>query len=213
MGVITISASYAAGGSEIAPHLAQRLGLPFVDRAIPVSVAAKLGVPVETVESSGEGRANRFWSLMASMAVVPDYLGTAAGDYVHVPSERAMREHTEQELHRVAAQGGGIVLGRGAAIVLAGVPDVLHVRLDGPKEGRIRAAMHQHGITEDEARATCRTNDAAREGYVRHFYREDAAAAHLYDLVIDSVAFGWPVAEELVVTAARLRGVGTPEPA
>ena len=45
MGVVTLSASYGAGGSEIGPAVAAALGLPFVDRAVPVEVARKLDVP------------------------------------------------------------------------------------------------------------------------------------------------------------------------
>src|SRR5205823_5794203 len=33
--VITISATYGAGGTIVAPRLAERLGLPFADRLIP----------------------------------------------------------------------------------------------------------------------------------------------------------------------------------
>ena len=50
MGVVTLSASYGAGGPEIAPAVAERLGLPFHDRVIPVKVAARLGVPVEEID-------------------------------------------------------------------------------------------------------------------------------------------------------------------
>ena len=32
MGVVTLSASYGAGGPEVAPAVAERLGLPFHDR-------------------------------------------------------------------------------------------------------------------------------------------------------------------------------------
>ncbi len=41
---MAISASYGAGGSRIAPALAERLGVPFVDRAIPMAVAQELDI-------------------------------------------------------------------------------------------------------------------------------------------------------------------------
>jgi Cytidylate kinase-like family len=46
MGTITIAATYGAGGSVIGPAVAKRLGLPFVDRAIPSSVVEKLHEPL-----------------------------------------------------------------------------------------------------------------------------------------------------------------------
>ena len=37
--VVTISGSFGAGGSVIGPAVADRLGIPFVDRVIPIEVA------------------------------------------------------------------------------------------------------------------------------------------------------------------------------
>ena len=47
MHVVTISATYGAGGSVVGPAVAERLGVPFVDRAIPTRVADDLGISVE----------------------------------------------------------------------------------------------------------------------------------------------------------------------
>ena len=44
MTLVAISASYGAGGSRVGPALAERLGVPFVDRAIPMAVAERLDV-------------------------------------------------------------------------------------------------------------------------------------------------------------------------
>src|SRR5260370_42520705 len=44
---VTVAATYGAGGSVIAPAVAKRLGLPFIDRAIPVAVAEEMHEPLE----------------------------------------------------------------------------------------------------------------------------------------------------------------------
>ncbi len=55
--LVVLSASYGAGGSrERAAKLAERLGVPFVDRAIPVAVAAELDVPVDEAEAHDGAR-------------------------------------------------------------------------------------------------------------------------------------------------------------
>ena len=46
-GVVTISATFGAKGSVIGPAVAERLGTPFVDRAIPYTVAADIGCTLE----------------------------------------------------------------------------------------------------------------------------------------------------------------------
>src|SRR4029450_7477226 len=47
MTVVTLSASYGAGGSHVGPRLADRLGVPFIDRVIPTTVAERLAVPLD----------------------------------------------------------------------------------------------------------------------------------------------------------------------
>jgi cytidylate kinase len=53
--------------------------------------------------------------------------------------------------------------------------------------------------------------DRAREAYVRHFYRCDPESAQHYHLVLDSTALPVETVVDLVVTAARARGIGWSE--
>lgn len=208
MGVVTVSASFGAGGAEIARAAAERLGLPFRDRAIPVQVAGRLGVPVEEAEANDERIARGLWRLVTSLGSMPDPVGMVLPSST-LPDERAFREQTERVLGEIAAGAGGVVLGRAAALVLTGRPDTLHVRLDGPPERRLAAAVEQVGRPAEEVRRERDANDAARVAYVRHFYRCDPADSRHYHLVVDSTALPHPVVVDLVVTAARARGIGT----
>ena len=55
MCLVTVSASYGAGGSQVGPELAKRLDVPFVDRLIHADVAARLAggaTPGDDVASS-----------------------------------------------------------------------------------------------------------------------------------------------------------------
>ena len=207
MGVVTVSASYGAGGSEIGPAVAAALGLPFVDRAVPVGVARKLDVPLDQAERRDETTDRGLWRVISSMALVPEMAGAGPLAYNTYTDEHAFREKTEEVLHEIADSGGGVLLGRAAAIVLAGRADALHVRLDGPAEARIAQAVARTGKSEAEIRRALRSNDAARAAYVRNFYRTDPADARHYHLVIDTTAISWAVAADLVVAAARARGL------
>ena len=206
MGVVTVSASYGAGGSEIGPAVAAALGLPFVDRAVPASVARKLDVPLDQAERRDETTDRGLWRVISSMALVPEMAGAGPLAYNTFTDEHAFREKTEEVLHEIA-DSGGVVLGRAAAIVLAGRADALHVRLDGPEEVRITRAVARTGKPEAEIRRALRSNDAARAAYVRNFYRADPAEARHYHLVIDTTAISWTAAADLVVVAARARGL------
>ncbi|HST67899.1 MAG TPA: cytidylate kinase-like family protein [Mycobacteriales bacterium] len=206
MGVVTVSASYGAGGSEIGPAVAEALGLPFVDRAVPAGVARKLDVPLDLARQRDETTDRGLWRVISSMALVPEMAGAGPLAYHTFADEHAFREKTEEVLHEIAGIGG-VVLGRAAAIVLAGRDDALHVRLDGPVEGRVARSVQRSGRSEAEVRRALRSNDAARAAYVRNFYRADPADARHYHLVIDTTAIPWNAAAELVVAAARARGL------
>lgn len=206
MGVVTVSASYGAGGSEIGPAVAEALGLPFIDRAVPVGVARKLDVPLDLAQQRDETTDRGLWRVISSMALVPEMAGAGPLAYHTFADEHAFREKTEEVLHEIA-ETGGVVLGRAAALVLAGRDDALHVRLDGPVDGRVARAVQRWGRPEAEVRRALRSNDAARAAYVRNFYRADPADARHYHLVIDTTAIPWDAAADLVVAAARARDI------
>lgn len=206
MGVVTVSASYGAGGSEIGPAVAEALGLPFVDRAIPVGVARKLDVPLDLAEQRDERTDRGLWRVISSMALVPEMSGAGPLAYHTFADEHAFREKTEEVLREIAATGA-VVLGRAGALVLAGRADTLHVRLDGPVDARVAAMVGRTGRPETEVRRALRSNDAARAAYVRNFYRADPADARHYHLVLDTTAVPWNAAADIVVAAAHARGL------
>lgn len=211
MGIVTISASYGSLGGTIGPRVADRLDLRFVDRAIPVAVAQRLGVPLETAEAADDRSESGVWRLFARMATVPDFGGADALAYVQAPDEASLCRQTEAVMHEIAGGSGGVVLGRAAAVVLADTPGALHVRLDGPRERRIRGAAERRGITVADADREAKDSDSAREAYVHHFYKRDGASSALYHLMIDTTAFDAESAVELIVGAARVRFAGTAE--
>ncbi len=153
--------------------LAERLQLPFVDRAIPTAAAARqLGLPEDVAESLDEHTPSR-WQRIAAAFV---NLGTPVGPVVlpaDVPlplTAEGFRSAAEAQLRHVADTTGAVVLGRAGMVVLGGRPDVLCVRLDGPVEARIAQVVTQ-GVDEASARQGQRDVDSAREAYARVFQR------------------------------------------
>ena len=207
MGIVTVSAPYGCGGAEIAPAVAQQLGLPFHDRAIPAQVAGRLGVPVEEAEANDQSVVGALWRLVASLGTMPDPVGGVLPTST-LPDARAYREQTERVLVEIAAGSGGVILGRAGAQVLRDRSDALHVRLDGARSKRLAAAVLRSGRPEEDVRDEMEAADRSREAYVRHFYRCDPAEARHYHLVIDSTLLPLDTVTELIVTAARGMGIG-----
>ncbi len=207
MGTVTISASYGAGGSVLAPRVAERLGLPFLDRAISVAIASELGISPDAPEAKGESPGG-WWARLANVSAMSFYADPSLAA-IH-PPEQLVRERSEQRLREIAEGSGGVILGRAAAIVLADVDNALHVRLDASTEARVASAMRQHGISAEEAKQNRKINDEARTRYVRQAYRVDPNAAEHYHLVINTGAMSWDAVEELILVAAAARGIIPP---
>ena len=203
--VVTLSASFGAGGSVVGPRVAELLGITFLDRAIPTEVARRLAVPLDEVAAHDDRSEHGLGALLLQLGRLPTLAGApppmVAGD------DRAFKEAAERVIHARAGEGA-VVLGRAGAIVLADRPDALHVRLDGPRERRLAAAVARSARSRDEVLREMEANDRTREAYVRHFYRCDPASAQHYHLVVDTTALPVETAVELVVTAARGRGIG-----
>jgi Cytidylate kinase-like family len=52
--VVTLAAIYGAGGSVVGPRVAERLGVPLLDREIPENVARWTGLPEEAISDIEE---------------------------------------------------------------------------------------------------------------------------------------------------------------
>jgi cytidylate kinase len=158
--------------------------------------------------SSGLGR---LFASLARAAAAPDTAfgsaPTAARASLGDQPEQAFRDQTERILNQVADTEGGVILGRAAAIVLRDRPSALHVRLDGPAEGRVRRAIGLEGLDEEQARKLLEETDRAREAYVKHFYRCDARDARHYHLVLDSTVLEFDTCTDLIVAAAKARNL------
>src|SRR5918997_790288 len=130
MTLVTLSAPYGAGGSQVGPAVAERLGVPLVDRD--ESVGSWLSRALLSFGQVGP--------VLAGATPVPETMLT----------EDTFREATEQVLRQHAAEGA-VILGRAGAVVLRDHPGALHVRLTGPEEGRIAQGMRLEGVDRETA--------------------------------------------------------------
>jgi cytidylate kinase len=203
MTLVTVSAAYGAGGSRLGPQLAERLGVPFLDRAIPASVAQRLAVPLAEAHAHDQSVGTLLSRMALRLAPMGQAFGAAAATPHEMLDEDAYRRATEQIIREQAASGDGVILGRAGAIVLAGDPGALHVRLDGAREARVEQAMRLREIDRATAEREQAETDRAREIYVRHFYRADARDPALYHLMIDSTALPLEHVLDLIVLAAE----------
>src|SRR3569833_1995304 len=204
-GVVTISATFGAQGSGSGPAVAERLGAPFVDRALPYTVAAEIGCTLEEALEHDDRTEHGRGRLLSSAARLPNITLGGMDSYLPVrnvvPAEEFLLR-TEKVIREIAETGGGVVLGRASQLVLAGHPAALHVRLDGPRRRRLANVRESLDLSVPEAERLLADNDRARNAYVRHFYRADPADPARYDLVIDSTRLAAAACADIIVTAA-----------
>ena len=102
------------------------------------------------------------------------------------PPPGVLREYAKETIRKLARNGNVILVGRGAAVIAAGLPHVLHVRLIAPFAFRVRNFALSHGVTDEVAERMVRAHDAARRRYVRAYLNADVTDALHYDLVINT---------------------------
>ena len=198
--VVTISATYGTGGSVIGPRLAERLGVLFADRLIPARDAPAAAVGAEQVTGAERLEISRS-RFLARLALLTGGLGLP----VPHPEDLSdpVRQRVEQSIHDLVESGGAVILGRAAAVVLAGHRRAFHVRLDGPDGRRAARAMTIEGIDAPTARARLLETDRARARYVDRLYGHDPADQRLYPLVMDPTVFATEACIEVLAVAAE----------
>jgi cytidylate kinase len=188
--VVTIAAEHGAAGDLVAPRVAEALGVPFLDRALPASLAAA----DDFERQSG---------LVSRLARASTMLAGEPVERIDA-SERRIRAELGEFLARASTEGG-VVLGRGGAVILADEPTALHVLLTGPRDGRVARVAEREGIGAAEAGQRVRAHDRARREYLRRVFDADADDRTLYHLIVDTVALGIDASVEIVLAAARAR--------
>ncbi len=201
--LVTISAAYGAGGSVVAPGLAQRLGVPFLQRMTTAADDATGSGPCAERLTPDEASSTPAHRLLASLThAVP--VGPTQSPLPSYWLEEDLRRSAEAGIRRLATDGEGVILGRAAAVVL-GKNLGFHVRLDGPLHRRAAQGAVIESIGEQEAMVRMHTADKARTAYVRRLYRADPADVSFYHLVIDSTAIPLEAVTEIILQAMSAR--------
>jgi cytidylate kinase len=202
---VTLSASYGAHGDRIGHALAERLNLPFVDRAIPAAAARQLALLPADVAESFDERGPSLWERMISgFALADPLVGLSYGSGEAAQSPEQFRATSEARLREVADTTGAVVLGRAGMVVLGNRPDVLYVRLDGPVDARIAQVIAQ-GVDEKSARRGQQDVDRARDAYARAFFHVRQDDPRLYHIILDSTVLSVKACVDIIARAASDR--------
>ena len=201
--LITVSASYGAGGSVVAPALARRLGLPFLQRVTTSEGHIAEPGPCDEQLSEEEVKATPVHRLLAHFTQAMPAGPTQSPPSTHHQDEQLRVPRRGRHPPATGRRGGGVILGRAAAVVL-GKDRGFHVRLDGPGRAPHRPGRRGRGHQPRNrpGRACARpTRPAPPTSAVCTAC--DPTDPSLYHLVIDSTAVPLDTVVELILVAAR----------
>jgi hypothetical protein len=183
--VITVEREYGSRGAEYAHHLANHLGWKLIDQCLIEEIAQKAGVTKKLAERCDErldpwyyryGKA--FWH--GSLERLPALPESEIFD-----SER-MVEFVREYLGKVAEDGYCVVVGRGAASILAKAPHCFHVFVYASQWRKVRWFEEHFPAHAKEAEQELAATDRRRAAYVRRYYDQDWTDRRLYHLMINS---------------------------
>lgn len=192
--VITLSRTMGAGGDDIGMALSKKLGIPCYSREVLDKVAKEAKVNQSLMNKLHERltRSSDAWlySAVFGHAVTRD-------DYLHrlVTTVRGLY------------QSGGIIMGRGANVILSG-RDVLRIRVTGSVEACAKRLCMECGIELDEAKRRVRDSNRARGKFMWDVFKVRANDPTNYDLIINTDRFAdYAQVVEIIAQALRYMGL------
>lgn len=177
--VITISRQYGSGGREIGTQLAQRLGIPFYDKALCTEAARRSGFDESFLDRAErqEGRKLAYLFHLRSNS-----FSLSLADRAFLALAVTIRT--------LAEQGPCILVGLGANQILSDRKDALHTYIYADKQARLERIIAQYGVPPDQARQRLRDMDRRRTSYLKDYTDQIMGQAENYHLCLDSGALG-----------------------
>lgn len=198
--VITVEREYGSQGAEFAHHLAHRLGWRLIDSCLIEDVARKAGVAPKLVKRCDE-RVDP-WYYRFGKAMWLGGLEKLPGDPDAFDSER-MVEFVRGYFQEQAAQGRCVVVGRGAACMLARAAGAFHIFVYSSLARRVRFIQDRFPEHAKEAERQILATDRRRAEYIRRFHQREWDDRRLYHLMMNS-CMGMEAMVETALAAAAL---------
>jgi len=187
--IVTLFGQRGSGATDVAPKLAERLGVPYIRQVFDYRALAEVD-PKDLISDTG---VDRWLRTMANSAAMPSGSSTAP------TSNRDIARENSQAVLRAVADGG-VILGRNATVVLGSVVGVLHVRLVAPLGKRIERVMAQTGLPASEAAQQCAAEDRIRAEMALNLYGWDPREDEHYDLVLNTGTVTYDQVAEFIAT-------------
>ena len=186
--VITINRELGSGGRTVGRLLAEKLGVPFFDKALIKALQEKYHLTVDNIEKI-KGSKHSWWDdVVRILDIGPGmnsnfYLPKKADEADLLTTDEIFKTET-LILQDLAAEKSCVVAGRSGFHVFRDHPNHLSILIQASMDYRVERVMRKQNMTEDEARKTIEQVDKMRENYVKKYTGTSRYDTRNYQLVI-----------------------------
>ncbi|NLG20777.1 MAG: MFS transporter [Actinomycetales bacterium] len=194
--VVTIFEREGAGASDIAPAVAERLGVTYVAQKFSSDQVAEADAKLLVSENAFE----RWLSTVS-------YSGTQDADLARAldsAEDHSVAERNRQEVLRLV-EDGAVIVGRNGALVLGRAVGALHVRLTAPMDKRVERVMSKTGLDAAAAEDRILFEDRVRAQMSKNLYQWNPHTDEYYDLVINTGTVTYDQVVEMIVKYYRAK--------
>jgi len=203
---VTLSRQAGAGGSSVATKLIEYLekrtgkeSWTLYDKTLGEKVAEDLALPKQIASYLTESKTSFIES------TIEELLG------LH-PSIETMVQQSTRTILSLAELGHVVLVGRGANIITAKLPQGFHVRLVGSIDKRIEHHAEWMNFSRQKAAHTVKVIDSGRKVFLKKYYGADIDDATRYHLVINTDHVTFEEAATLIGEAVLRREPRAPKP-
>ena len=182
--IITINRELGSGGRSIGEKLAQRLNVPFFDKALIKALRDKYNLTIEDLEIL-KGKKVSWWTDFVR-GIQPFY--NAAKEQVFNHPELTSGEifRTESQiLKEIGEKESCVIAGRSGFFIFRDHPNHISILIQAPMEKRISRLMTKYNKTREEAIKSIQEVDTWRENYIKRNTNTSRYDTRNYDLVIN----------------------------
>lgn len=183
MAIITVSREMGSGGIPIVQKAAETLGYRLIDGEMIETIAPEYGLTREILTQIDE-------KPPAFIEHLDRQIELGMGRIQLIVLEQAL-------------QGNVIIYGRGGQDLLAGIDNVLRVRVIAPFDLRVERWAEREWIDPDLAYTLVRKSDQQRAGFIKYYYDRNWNNPIDYDLVINTVKLSEETAIRQIVTGVK----------
>ena len=185
--VITINRELGSGGRTVGRLLAEKLGVPYYDKALTKALEEKFNLSKTQIEEL-KGNNRSWWEEIKRVLALGEGAANSSEYYDeennrYITSEAVLKAEREI-LQGIASEESCVIAGRSAFFAMADNPNHMSILIQASMEHRVQRVMAKQGLSEKEAIKAIKMVDETREEYMQNNAHTSRYDTRNYDLVV-----------------------------